>query len=489
MFYFKEAIYILDGVHYLKFDGTNLTNVEDSAYIPTTTVSRSPQGGGEIYQGVNVLQPKRKNSFVADGTSTTYVLDATNIDSVNSVYVNDTLVASTDYSVNTTLGKVTFNTAPQSPTIYGQDNVVIEFTKNVSGYANRIKNCTIAKVFDNRVFYSGNDDYANVVFHCALNDPSYISDLYYYECGSEDNPVKSLVVGNNLLWVFKKDSQTKDTIFYLTPNLDVEEGKIYPTSQGNVSVGCVSKAVNYKDNILFFSRSGMEGIRGNVSYEQAVSHKSSLVDSKLINMSNYEFLKLAEFNGYLIVAIDDTIFLADYRQMYQGITGTEFEWYIWRLPVQIKCLKEYTDSIYIGDDQGNFYTIEGTNDLGEAFESYWTTPRDAFGYMQHLKKINKRGAILKIKNMQNSRLKIAEKTNKNQQWKLVKEVSGNGFDFNNLDFANFSFATGDNTYIVFRVKEKKIIDLSLKVYSDIKDKPFGLIDINVEAFISGYVKR
>lgn len=44
MFYFKEAIYILDGEHYLKFDGTNLTNVEDSAYIPTTTISRSPSG-------------------------------------------------------------------------------------------------------------------------------------------------------------------------------------------------------------------------------------------------------------------------------------------------------------------------------------------------------------------------------------------------------------------------------------------------------------
>lgn len=489
MFYFKEAIYILDGVHYLKFDGTNLTNVEDSAYIPTTTISRSPSGGGEMYEDVNLLQPKRKNSFCADGTSTEYVLDATNIDSVIDVYVNDTLVPSTGYSVNTSLGKVTFNSAPTAPTIIGKDNVVIQFSKTVTGYANRIKNCTIAKIFDNRVFYSGNDDYANVVFHCSLNNPAYISDLDYYECGSEDNPIKSMVVGNNLLWVFKKDSQTKDTIFYLTPNLDVEYGKVYPTSQGNVSIGCVSKAVNYKDNILFFSRSGMEGIRGNIDYEQAVSHKSSLIDSKLINMSNYEFLKLAEYNGYLIVAIDNTIFLADYRQTFQGVTGSEFEWYIWNLPIQISCLKEYRDQIYIGDNEGNFYTLDGTNDLNEAFESYWTTPRDAFGYMQHLKKINKRGAILKIKNMQNSRLKIAEKTNKRNEWKIVKEVSGNGFDYNHVDYANFSYVTGDNTYIVFRVKEKKIIDLSLKVYSDIKDKPFGLIDINVEAFISGYVKR
>ena len=441
-----------------------------------------------MYQDVNLLTPKRKNSFCADGTSTDYILDATNIDSVDKVTVNGSVVT-TGFSVNTTLGKVSFTTAPTAPTIIGQDNVIIEFSKTVSGYANRIKNCRIAKVFDNRVFFSGNSDYANAVFHCALNDPSYCSDLDYYECGTEENPIKALVVGNNVMWVFKRDSQTKDTIFYLSPTLDTDYGRIYPTSQGNVSVGCMSKAVNYKDNILFFSRNGMEGIKGNIDYEQSVSHKSSLVDSKLINMSNYQFLQIAEFNGYLVIAIDDTLFLADYRQMFNGVTGTEFEWYIWKLPIQISYLKEYQDMLYLADLEGNIYEISGTNDLDEAIESYWTTPRDAFGYTQHLKKVNKRGAILKIKNMQNSRLKIAERTNKRHEWKNVKEVSASGMDYAHMDYANFSYETGDNTYIVFRVKEKKIIDLSLKVYSDIKDKPFGLIDINVEAFISGYVKR
>lgn len=109
--------------------------------------------------------------------------------------------------------------------------------------------------------------------------------------------------------------------------------------------------------------------------------------------------------------------------------------------------------------------------------------------MNHLKKINKRGAILKVKNMQNGRIKIGEKTNKNTEWKLVKETSSNGFNFNNIDFANFSFSTGDNSYIVFRIKEKKIIDIALKIYSDELNKPFGLIDTMLEAFIGGYVKR
>lgn len=359
----------------------------------------------------------------------------------------------------------------------------------MSGYANRIKKCTIAKVFDNRVFFSGNEDYKNDVFHSNLNNADYVPDLNYYECGTQENPIKSLVVGNNVLWVLKKDSQTKDTIFYMRPTLDVEYGRIYPTSQGNVSVGCYSKAINYKDNILFFSQSGLEGISGNIAYEQSITHKSSLVDSKLINMSNYEFLNVVEYNGYLVVSIDNMMFLGDYRQLFQGVTGTEYEWYLWQLPVNITYIKEYEDKLYMTDASGNVYTFYGTNDLGQAFESYWTTPRDNFGYMQHLKKINKRGAVVKIKNVQNGRLKIAEKTNKAVEWKDVKEVAGQGFDFAHLDFANFSFETGDNTYVVFRVKEKKIIDISLKIYSDIINKPFGLSEISLEAFISGYVKR
>lgn len=435
------------------------------------------------------MQPKRKNSFIGDGTSTIYYLDTVGIDSVVSVYVNDSLVPSSNYSVVTSQGKITFNTAPSSPSLIGQDNVVIEFSKTVQGYSERIKQCTIAKIFDNRVFFSGNSNYKNDVFHSNLNNAEYVPDLNYYECGTEENPIKSLVVGNNTLWVLKKDSQTKDTIFYMRPTLDTDYGRIYPTSQGNISVGCYSKAINYKDNILFFSQNGLEGISGNISYEQSITHKSSLIDSKLINMSNYEFLNIAEYNGYLVISIDNIMFLGDYRQLFQGITGTEYEWYLWQLPVNITYIKEYENKLYMTDTSGNIYTFDGTNDLGQAFESRWVTPRDTFGYMQHLKKINKRGAMVKIKNIQNGRLKIAEKTNKRIEWNLVKEVSSNGFDFSNLDFSNFSFATGDNTYVVFRVKEKKIIDISLKIYSNELNKPFGLSEINLEAFISGYVKR
>ena len=488
MISFGQNIYIVDGTQFLKTDASTVTDMSSVGTIPITTIGRSPAGGGEMYQDVNLLSPKRKNTFIGDGTSTVYYLDAVSIDSVDEVKVNGTVLSS-GYSVTAATGKVTFTTAPSAPSIIGQDNVEITFSKTVTGYANRIKKCTMIKVFDNRIFFSGNPDYPHVVFHSELYDPAYVSDLSYYECGTEENPIKSMVVGNNLLWIFKRSSTAKDTIFYLTPTLDVEAGKVYPTKQGNVSVGCFSKAINYKDSLLFFSRNGLEGISGNIDEEQSISHKSSLVDSKFINMSNYQFLELIEYKGYLVAAIDDTLFLADYRQMWEGTTGLEYEWYIWKLPVKVTCFTEYNGQLSFGDEDGNIYVFNGTNDLEEAINDYWTTPRDDFGYMQHLKKINKRGAMIKIKNIQNSKLKVWERTNKSSEWKLIKEVSGNGFTYDEVDYGNFSYATTDNTYVVVRVKEKKIIDLSLKIGSDALDKPFGLSECNVEAFISGYVKR
>ena len=489
IFYFNEYVYILDGINYLQYDGKNLIDVRTNAYIPTTTISRAPSGGGKVLEDVNLLQPKRKNAFVGDGTSKDYYLDATNIDSVTSVTVNDQ--KTTEYTVDLALGKVTFTTAPSVPqgVNKGESNVVIEFSKSIDDYAERILNCSVATVFDNRIFFSGNPDFANAIFHCSLNNPAYISDLDYYECGSQRNPIKSLVVGNDIIWVLKAENENKDTIFYLTPNNDVNYGRIYPTSQGNISVGCNSKAMNFQDHIVFLSRNGLEGIDGNVEYEQSISHKSSMIDSKLINMSNYSFANISEYKGYLIVNVDNLLFLADSRQLFKGHSGIEYEWYLWELPVNISTLRKYEEDLYFADNEGNVYLFYGTNDAGQAIVSYWTTPRDALGYINHLKKTNKRGGIIKIKNIPNGKIKISVETNRNPQEKLLKEASSNGFNFNNLDFENLSFETGENAYIVYRVKEKKFIDISFKVFSDELDKPFGLINITLEAFLGGYVKK
>lgn len=485
-FIFEDKIYINDGLNYLVYDGT-LRDVSEDAFIPTTTIGRSPSGGGTVYQDVNLLQPKRINQFIADGTSTDYYLDATNIDSVDSIYVNDELV--TNYTVSLVLGRITFETAPEKPALSGVDNVIVIYTKNVPGYTDRIAKCTISQPFDNRVFFTGNLSYKNTLFHCELRNPNYISDLNYYEDGTSDSAIKNITVGNNILWVFKEPNQENATVFYHIPTTSSEYGRIYPNKQGNVSSGCYSTSINFSDDIVFLSKYGLEGISGDIQEEQLLSHRSSLVDNKLVNLNNYQDAKMCEWRGYLLILVDNYIFLADSRQKFQGINGIEYEWYLWNIEYSNpNILKEYQQDLYIGSKDGSIYILEGTNDNGKAIISYWTTPMDAFGYANMMKTTNKRGGVAKIKTIPNGIVKISERTNKKNE-RYITSKSLTGFDYSNFDYSNFSYTTRNDSYIVYKIKEKKFLTLSIKFYSDELDKPFGLFSAIIEAFVGGYLKR
>lgn len=484
---FDDKLYILDGKNYLVYDTTLKEVKNDNPFIPTTTITRSPSGGGEMNEDVNLLQPLRRNSFWADGTSTQYYLDATGIDSVTEVKVNDTVVNSSNYTVDLINGKVTFNTAPTQAIT--SDNVIITFSKSVQGYVDRIGKCTKMVTFDRRVFFTGNPDYPNAVFHCELNNPSYISDLAYYQDGTDESSIKSMVVGNNILWVFKEANQQNETIFYHTATTD-STGRVYPNYQGNVSTGCYADAINYKDDIVFLSRNGLEGIASeDIESRQLLSHRSSLVDNKMINENNYNEAMMTEWEGYLLILVNHKIYLADMRQMYQGTIGYEYEWYLWDLGANISYLKEYKGKLYIGAEDGSIFVFEGTNDNGNAILSYWTTPMDNFTYGNLNKTTNKRGGLAKIKTIPNGVIKVAEMTNKRQDEKLIVKYSATGFDFGNIDFSNFSFETTNQSYIVYKIKEKKFVELSLKFYSDEIDKPFGIYSAILEVFTGGYVKK
>ncbi len=487
---FDDKLYILDGLNYLVYDGESLKNVIDTdTYIPTTSISRSPNGGGEMYEDVNLLSHFRKNSFVADGTSKDYYLDATDIDDITKVVVNDSVV--TSYTVDKLKGKVTFSVAPTAPVLSGVDNVVITFKKTVDGYSDRIAKCSMVLSFDRRLFFIGNPDFPNALFHCKLNDPSYISDLSYYQDGSNESAIKSMAVGNNVLWVFKEPNQENETIFYHVPTYDSEYGKIYPSYQGNISTGCFSEAINYKDDIVFLSRNGLEGISSSdINSKQLLNHRSSLIDTKMVNENNYNFATMCEWKGYLLILVNSTVFLADMRQMYQGTDGYEYEWYYWRFDNDSICIiKEYQGRLYLGSEDGSIFILGGTNDNDNIINSYWTTPMDNFGYGNKYKTTNKRGGVVKIKTIPNGKIKITEKTNKKPIEKSIREFSATGFDYGNLDYSNFAYTTTASSNVVYKIKEKKFAELSLKFYSNEKDKPFGVYSAIIEAFIGGYIKR
>ena len=455
-FIFNNIFYIKDGINYLEYDGETCKEVE--GYIPTTTNSRAPLGGGTMLEDYNMLTGYRKNSFCADGENKEYHLDSREIEAGKTkAWING--VETTDFTVDTTNGIVTFNEIPEKPLTDGQDNVVIQFCKTISGDREKILKCNLLCVFDNRVFFGGNQDYPNTIFHTSLNNPRYVSSTDYYNEGLDMSPVRSMVVGNNALWVFKEPSQANTSIYYHNP-ATYEDGKAYPSIHSSISTGCVAKAINFNDDIVFFSDRGMEGINGDVTTEQVVAHRSTLIDSKLLEEPNYKALILQEWEGYLLVIIDNKIYLADSRAMYTNSTHNEYEWFYWELEKNITFATVKDNILYLCSNDG-IYTL--TKKDGK-IDSYWTTCLDDFGSPSMQKTTNKRGCLLEVEsNILNVYTKID-----NGEFELINR---------------FNETKG---YVVPRIKKKKWKDIQLKIASD---TPFKFSMCTLQSFIGGYVKR
>lgn len=455
-FIFDDIWYFKDGLNYLEYDGDSIHEV--IGYVPTTSIGRKPSGGGSIYEDVNMLTSLRKNTFIGDGKSKEYYLDTKNIDSnyAPEVLVNDQKV--TMFSMNPTEGKIIFETPPPAPMTDGRDNVEIKFRKTIVGYRNRINKCTLLQVFDNRVFFSGNQDYPNTLFHSSLSNPAYCSDLDYYTEGMDMSEIKSIVAGNNALWVFKEPSQANTTAFYHTPVIDAEYGKIYPSSHSNISVGCNASGINFNDDIVFFSPRGMEGVSGDITTEQFLAHRSSSVDRKLLSEADYKEMVLEEWNGYLLVCIGNKIYLADSRAMFRNENHYEYDWFYWEVEKKITCTHVEKEKIYFGTPDG-IYTLSDNGNV----KSYWVTPLDKFENPQYLKTTNKKGFIAEA----TGDIKLFTKTNKSE-WESVGE-------YKDID-----------DYFVGRIKKKKFKDIQLKFFSDTR---FSLEKVTLECYIGGYIKR
>lgn len=459
-FIFKNVWYFMDGKHYLCYDGTTIKDVE--GFVPTTSIGRKPAGGGKIYQDVNMLSDYRINTFLADGTSHDYYLDAQDIDEDFEpiIEVNGAIIdpQAEEIQFYYKKGMIQFRDAPDAPLTDGKDNVSIKFRKKVDGYRERVQNCTLLQVFDNRVFISGNKDFPNTVWHCSLDDPTYFSDLDYYREGVDSARVMGLVAGNNNLWVFREPSQAHTSVFYHTPTTDEEYGKVYPSQHSSISTGCVGKAVNFNDDILFFSERGMEGISGDITTEQAVSHRSTLVDRKLISEKNYANMILAEWEGYLLIFIGDKAYLADSRGMFTNENHLEYDFFYWQMEKAITAARVENGILYLGTQDG-VYTLTGEGDL----ESYWVTPKDKFKSANKLKSTHKRGCVV-------------EATGDISVYAKVEDT-----DFELIDtFWDITDA------FVCRIKRKKWKDIQLKFYSQTR---FSLEQATLEAFCGGYIKR
>ena len=510
-FVYNNILFIKDGLNYLEYNGSVCKDVEGT--IPNVAIHNMNSNSTKMIQEANLITDYCYEEYLPDGTKTEFPLSQKEVSNVT-VWdisgVNEVQIT-TGFTVDTTTGLVTFDTAPEKSA--DKASIKIKYSKTSDG-RNIINKCKLACIFDNRVFFSGNQDYPNMLVWCGLNDPRYVGTSSYATQGTSVSQIKALVPGNNALWVFKEPSQENTTIFYTVPT-ELYDGKLeqtvktYASSHSSITTGCQATGINFNDDIVFFSDRGMEGISGSITTEQVLGHRSTLVDRKLLNEENYKNMELVEWEGYLLVIIDNKIYLADSKQKVQNDDHVEYEWFYWEMAKKIKTAtvhndilylcseedfvinelgyKKYTDgtNIYWYDEVNNkVYDNEGNEsqvliatltavmqseiytltDTSSNVKSYWTTKLDDFGYPQMLKTTNKRGFK---SNVTGDEITIETKLDNNEFQKL----------------GTFKNTKG---YIVSKIKKKKCNRIQLRFSSDTQ---FGIYEIVLESYVGSYVKR
>lgn len=466
-FSFNNIFFIIDGINYLEYDGSTLKDVVGT--IPNIAIHNLISGETKMIQEANLLNDYATEEYIPDGKIKDFFLsqkevsDVTiwNISNISQIQITE------GFDVDVVNGIVSFKVPPELKT---NASIKIKYKKESNGQ-NIVKKCTLASLFDNRVFFSGNQDYPNMLIWSGLNDPRYIGITSYATQGSDVSQIKALVPGNNALWVFKEPSQENTTIFYNVP-LEVYDNKLeqtiktYASSHSSIATGCKSTGINFNDDIVFFSDRGMEGISSNVTTEQAIAHRSTLIDSKLLNEMNYKDMVLAEYEGYLLVSLDNHVYLADSHQKVQNNDHIEYEWFYWDLNVDVSIMKEHNGVLYVAtkesDSKSFIYSLTDNNSKRQ-IESYWTTKKDDFGYPQMLKTTNKKGF----------------KTECEGDITIDTKIDNN-------DFVNLGTFKNVKGYITTKIKRKKWNKLQLKYSSN---EPFAIYNIVLEAYIGTYVKR
>lgn len=503
-------MYILTGNEFLCYDGTICKSVSDEAYVPTVIISRNPTGGGTVYESVNLLNPKRTDSFLGNSTDKVYQLSANSIASVDKVEIMnssgtwDTLT--TGYSVDLTSGKVTF-TAVHAPVVTGQDNVKITYTKAVEGYAERINKCTIADLYglggSNRVFLSGNPDYKAYDWYSDIFKPNYFPDLNYSIVGTSDTAIMGYQRLGKYQLIVKEDNQQDSTIFQRWGTLNDNGSVTFSVEQGIAGIGAISKKCfgTLADEPLFLSRQGIYTITSNnILAERTIRNRSFFVDAKLTKESNLQNAVACEWDGYYILCINNNAYVLDsksksYKNRSDMSYDYNYECYYWT-NIPAVCLLSVAGELYFGTSDGKICKFNtDINDMtrysdnGQAIVAMWTTKNDDDGSPHLYKTMQKKGCMVTIKPYTRSSAKIYLAKDGNPE-KLVKQENMDIFDWNDIDFDRFTFNTNDSPQDIFlRAKVKKYKRLQILIKNDALNEGFGIFQIAKTFVFGNYAKK
>jgi len=507
--YLKGKLWITDGQSFISYDGVKAQRVtEGDCYVPTILIARMPQGGGELLEEVNLLTPRRKESFQTDGESRSFRLSGS-IDEGSTVRVWIWDQETTDFTWEG--DTVTLPEAPAKPEAGSPDGLVVEYSHTVEGYAERINRCTILASYgvsgDDRLVLSGNPDFPNCDWISGYNEPTYFPDRGYAVLGSEDTAILGYARVGSYQAIVKNDNGQEPTVYLRSAVMD--EGKAVFTTQAALSgVGAVAEGSfgSLLDDPLFLSGTGIYGISiSDMSGKRVTQNRSHYLNPRLAREEGLSRAEAVVWRGmYLLALPNGHVYVLDARQekSYRSAAMADFvyEAYYWEgVPAAcwLKLERSEDEWLYFGTADGRLCKLNSDitagrySDDGNAIDAVWATKYDDDGSPSCYKTLLKRGCCVTLKPMSRSSGTVYFRTDRSGAAELpIARDTMDMFDWGDIDFARFTFNSDDGPQeIFFHKKVKNYKRLQILVRNREIDEGFGVYQITKHYVLGNFAKK
>lgn len=506
-------LWIVTGGGFYSYDGTEAKRVSASgAYVPTTTITRSPSGGGGSYEAVNLLTPYRKNAFQTDGKSAKFTLDG-EIDASGAVRAWVWGEEVTDFTLDRAAGTITFPSAPAAPDAGASDGLVVQFPHTVEGYADRIDKCTIITTYgvgsNDRVVLSGNPDCPNLDWTSGLYDPTYMPDLGYAAVGSEATPICGYCRIGSSLGIVKADDGSDSTVFLRSAALSEDGEAVFTLQQTIAGVGAVAPGsfASLFDDPLFLSRAGVAAITSSsLTGEKIIQNRSLYLNAQLTNEPSLPEAEAAVWQGmYLLAVPEGHVYILNGRQTKtfrsSALSDFVYEGFYWEnVPALCWYLQRSgtDEALYFGTADGRICKLNTDiedmsrySDDGAAISAVWATKYDDDGTPAVLKTLLKRGCCVTIKPYARSSAEVyirADRTGGHEKKAAGKPMDI--LDFSDIDFERITFNTDESPQEIFlNRKVKNYKRLQIIVRNREPNEGFGIFQITKHYVTGNYAKR
>ncbi len=352
--------------------------------------------------------------------------------------------------------------------------------------AGKINGCTICQLYGvggnaDRLFVSGNAEFANMDWYSGYNDPTYWPDLGYTKIGSEASAVVGYSwLSDGTLAVHKQALGNEPTIWYRNGRLNAAGEAEFTLTQGAVGVGAVSKDafVHFGDDNLCLSEQGVFAVSraaNEAVNERFAQGRSWFIDPRLCAEKDLGEAQFVSFRGRCYLAAGEHVYIAEANapRTYVDKSGAyQYDWWFWdNVPVRVW---------YTGDNElmfgaadgviyrfGDGYCDKRQQAIGTVEERpvscWWHTPVLDLGSRTYNKKIKNAYVIAEAEGGSHVYLDYILQGLNNQTLDRYIDI----FDFNKVDFANFGFETDEfPRNLPTNVKAKKVMFIQFKIYNE-----------------------